>query len=53
MINLEQFDPLGEIAGVSPDVDYITNSQRSARFELHRHDRKVAIIVGYDSDALL
>jgi hypothetical protein len=29
---------LGEIAGVSPDVDYITNSQSSARFELHRHD---------------
>ena len=53
MINLERFDPLGEIGGVSPDVDYIANSQRSARFELHRHDEKVAVIVGYDSDTLL
>ena len=35
MINLQGFDLLLEISCVSPDVDYIANPQRSARFELH------------------
>jgi hypothetical protein len=38
MINLEGLDLLGEIGGVSADVDYIANAQRSTRFELHGHD---------------
>src|SRR5262249_8906922 len=53
MINLEGLDLLGEIGGVSADVDYIANAQRSTRFELHGHDREVAVIVGHDADALL
>jgi hypothetical protein len=38
IINLEGLDLLGEIGGVSTDVDYITNAQRSTGFELHGHD---------------
>jgi hypothetical protein len=38
MINLEGLDLLGEIGGVSADVDYIANAQRNTRFELHGHD---------------
>ena len=38
MINLEGLDLLDEIGGVSTDVDYIANAQRSTRFELHGHD---------------
>ena len=38
MINLQRFDLLGEIGGVSVDVDYIANVQRSARLEPHRCD---------------
>ena len=53
MINLEGIDLLDEIGGVSADVDYIANAQRSTRFELHGHDREVAVIVGHDADALL
>ena len=53
VINLQGFNLLGEVGGVSPDVDYITNSQRSTRFELHSHDGKVAVIMAYDADALL
>src|SRR5215467_6565508 len=53
MINLERFNPLSEIGGVSADVDYIANAQRRTRFKLHGHDREMAVIVGYDADALL
>src|SRR5262245_3801765 len=53
MINLEGLDLLGEIGGVSTDVDYIANAQRRTRFKLHGHDREVAVIVGHDADALL
>src|SRR5215831_10802391 len=53
MINLEGLDLLCEIGGVSADVDYIANAQCSTRFELHGHDREVAVIVGHDADALL
>jgi hypothetical protein len=38
MINLEGLDLLGEIGGVSADVDYIANAQRSTGFELDGHD---------------
>ena len=37
MINLQRFDPLGEIGGVSADMDYIANAQRGTRFELHAY----------------
>jgi hypothetical protein len=38
MINLEGFDLLSEIGGVSADMDYIANAQRNTRFELHGDD---------------
>jgi hypothetical protein len=38
MINLKGLDLLGEIGGVSVDVDYIANAQRSTGFERHGHD---------------
>jgi hypothetical protein len=38
MINLEGLDLLDDIGGVSANVDYIANAQRSTRFELHGHD---------------
>jgi hypothetical protein len=44
MINLERLDLLDEIGGVSTDVDYIANAQRSTKFELHGHDREVAAL---------
>ena len=38
MINLQRFDLLGEIGGMSADVDYIANAQRSNGFELYGDD---------------
>ena len=52
MFNLEGFNLLGEIGGMSADVDYIVNAQRSAWFEPHRNDREVAIIVCHDANTL-
>ena len=53
MINLEGLDPLGEIGGVSVDVDEIANAQRHTRFELYDRDREVAVIVRHHADMLL
>jgi hypothetical protein len=53
MIDLQGLNLLGEITGVSPDVNHIANAQRGTGFELYGDDRKVAVIVGYDADALL
>src|SRR5579859_3691436 len=53
MIDLQGLDLLGEIGGVSPDVNHIADPRRSTGFELHGRDRKVAVIVGDDADALL
>ena len=52
-INLQRFDLLGKIGSASADVDYIANTEHSARVELHGDDREVAVIVGYYPDALL
>jgi hypothetical protein len=38
MINLKGLDLLGEIGGVSADVDSIANAQRRTGFERHGHD---------------
>jgi hypothetical protein len=53
MIKLQRFNLLDEIGGMSADVDYIVNAQRSTRFEPHGNDREVAVIVGHDADTLL
>jgi hypothetical protein len=38
-INLQRFDLLGEIGGMSADVDHIANAQRNTRFEPNGGDR--------------
>jgi len=38
MIDLQRFYLLGDIGGVSADVDYIANAQRRTGFELHGDD---------------
>jgi len=38
MINLQRFDLLGEIGGMSVDADYIANVQRSTGLEPHGRD---------------
>ena len=52
MVHLERFDPLVEISGVSADMDYIANPQRTA-LELDGRDGEVAVMVGHDADTLL
>src|SRR5262245_7864836 len=37
-VNFERFDPLGEIGGVSVDVDYVADAQRSIGLESHGRD---------------
>ncbi|MGB8118304.1 MAG: hypothetical protein WCF56_06195, partial [Pseudolabrys sp.] len=49
MVYLERFNLLAEIGGVSADMDYIANPQRTA---LGR-DGEVAVLVSHDADALL
>jgi hypothetical protein len=38
MINLQRFDLLGEIGGVSVNVDYVANVQRGTGLEPHGRD---------------
>ena len=38
MINLQRFDLLGEIGGMSVDVDYVANVQRGTGLEPHGRD---------------
>jgi len=52
MVYLERFNLLAEIGGVSADMDYIANPQRTA-LELDGRDGEVAVIVSHDADALL
>ena len=51
MINFEGLDLLAEIGGVPADVDLVANAQRT-RLELDDRDRRVAVIVSYNADAL-
>ena len=51
MVYLEKLDLLAEIGGMSADMDYIANPQRSA-LELDGRDGEVAVIVGHDADTL-
>ena len=44
MVYLERLDPLAKIGGVSADMDYIANPQRTA-LELDSRDGEVAVIV--------
>jgi hypothetical protein len=53
MIKLDRLNLLGETGGMSEDMDYIADAQRSARFKLHSDDREVAVIVRHDADTLL
>ena len=52
MVYLERFDPLVEISGLSADMDYIANLQRTA-LELDGRDGEVAVIMSHDADTLL
>jgi hypothetical protein len=52
MVYLERLDLLAEIGGVSADMDYIANPQRTA-LELDGRDGEVAVIVSHDTDAFL
>jgi len=49
MVYLERLDLLAEIGGMSADMDYIANPQRTA-LELDGRDGEVAVIVGHDAD---
>ena len=51
MVYLEKLDLLAEIGGMSADMDYIANPQRTA-LELDGRDGEVAVIVGHDADTL-
>ena len=51
MVYLERFDLLAEIGGVSADMDYIANPQRTA-LELDGRDGEVAVIVSHDAGGL-
>ena len=51
MVYLERLDFLAEIGGMSADMDYIANPQRTA-LELNGRDGEVAVIVGHDADTL-
>ena len=44
MINLERLNPLAQIGGVSADVDYVADAQRT-RLEPQDRDRQVTVIV--------
>ena len=52
MVYLEKLDLLAEIGGMSADMDYIANPQRTA-LELDGRDGEVAVIVSHDADTLL
>jgi hypothetical protein len=52
MVNLERLNLLAEIGGMSADMDYIANPQRTA-LELDGRDGEVAVIVGHNADTLL
>ena len=52
MINLERLNPLAQIGGVSADVDYVADAQRT-RLEPQDRDRQVTVIVGYDTSVWL
>lgn len=52
MVYLEKLDLLAEMGGVTADMDYIANPQRTA-LELDGRDGEVAVIVSHKADTLL